>query len=112
MAATADTVRLIRESPGDQLRSNLRNYGDEYRPFTWEEARRDLSGVSEGRGLNIAYEAVDRHASGDRRDHVAICWLGRKQRKEYTYADLSRLSNRFADPLQRPGIQKGDRVCA
>ena len=36
-----------------------------------------LDGLPGGRGLNIAHEAVDRHAAGPRRDRVALRWLGR-----------------------------------
>ena len=34
--------------------------------FTWAEARSRLDGLPDGKGLNIAHEAVDRHAAGPR----------------------------------------------
>ena len=38
--------------------------------------RAELDGLPGGRGLNIAHEAVDRHAAGPRAERVALRWLG------------------------------------
>jgi acetyl-CoA synthetase len=90
-------------APGKRLR----------RRFSWDEARQALDGLPGGRGLNIAHEAVDRHARGHRRDHVAIRWLGRRgEIQEYTFGELARLTNRFANVLRALGVGAGDRVCA
>lgn len=90
---------------------NLRNYKQEYAAFSWEQARGELDGLPDGRGLNIAHEAVDRHASGARRDHLALRWLGKHgERQDYSYDELSHLTNRFANVLQQLGGGKGDRV--
>jgi acetyl-CoA synthetase len=54
---------------------------------------------------------VDRHASGPRRDHLALRWLGKRgEIRDYTYQQLSKLSNRFANVLKDLGVGKGDRV--
>ncbi len=45
-------------------------------PDAWAQARRLLDGLPGG-GLNIAHEAVDRHAPGRARDRVALRWLGK-----------------------------------
>lgn len=90
---------------------NVRDYDDARRMFSWEQARAELDGLPNGRGLNIAYEAVNRHASGSRCDHLAMRWLGRNgEVLDYTYGELDELSNRFANVLQRLGVTKGDRV--
>jgi len=79
--------------------------------FSWENARAELAGLPNG-GLNIAYEAVDRQVEAGLGKTVALRWLGKNgERREYTYADLAHLSNRFANLLERLGIGKGDRVC-
>ena len=44
---------------------NLVDYDDARRSFTWEAARAALDGLPGG-GLNIAHEAVTRHATGAR----------------------------------------------
>lgn len=90
---------------------NLVDYQRECDSFSWAAARRELDGLPGGRGLNIAHEAVDRHATGRLRDHVALRWLGKTgQRRDFTYAELSRLTNRFANVLSSLGVFKGDAV--
>jgi len=44
------------------VRPNLLDYPEACRSFTWERARQGISGLPGG-GLNIAHEAVDRHAT-------------------------------------------------
>jgi len=79
-------------------------------PLGFEQARRALAGLPGG-GLNIAYEAVDRHAAGARADRVAIRWLGAQgARRQITYRDLAALSNRFANVFRSLGLAKGDVV--
>jgi len=91
---------------------NLTNYDAARASFTWKSALGDLDGLPGG-GLNIAHEAVDRHAAGPRRDHLALRWLGKDgARVDYTYGALSALSSRFANVLQSLGIGKGARVYA
>jgi acetyl-CoA synthetase len=97
---------------GDLARPpNLPDYDAFRRGFSWEAARAALDGLPGGRGLNIAHEAVDRHAAGARRDQVAIRWLGLDgARREFTFADLARESSRFANVLRDLGVVPGDRV--
>jgi acetyl-CoA synthetase len=78
--------------------------------FSWTEARRQLSGLPGGRGLNIAYEAVDRHATGPRRDRVALRFSSRRGEIELTYGELAARTARFANVLRGLGVARGDRV--
>jgi acetyl-CoA synthetase len=79
--------------------------------FRWDAARRELDGLPGGRGLNIAHEAVDRHAAGPAAGRLAMRWLGKDGAvRDYRYADLRRLSNRFANVLLGLGVNPGDRV--
>ena len=92
---------------------NLTDYDRARHGFAWDDARKELEGLPRGQGLNIAHEAVDRHATGSRRDHLAIRWLGKNGKvQDYTYGRLQELTNRFANVLEGLGVQKGDRVCA
>jgi acetyl-CoA synthetase len=89
---------------------NLSDYHSIYAKFSWDSAFQYLDGLPGG-GLNIAYEAVDRHANGPLRDKVAIRWLGKGgEIRDYTYDDLRHLSNRFANILVRLGVERADRV--
>jgi acetyl-CoA synthetase len=88
---------------------NLADYDAAVRSFRWEEARALISGLPSG-ALNIAYEAVDRHAEGPLADHLAIRWLGKTTTHNLTFADLRRETNRFANVLRQLGIARGGRV--
>ena len=78
--------------------------------FSWEAEARELSGLPGG-GLNLAYEAVDRHAQGDRRLHTALRILDRNgDHRDVSYAELSVLTNRFANVLKKLGVAPGERL--
>jgi acetyl-CoA synthetase len=104
----------IAKSPRDwPVAPNLADYEAARAAFSWTGARGDLSGLPGGQGLNIAHEAVDRHAAGPRAEHLALRWLGKSGAvRDYTYRDLRALTNRFANVLSGLGITKGDRVYA
>ena len=90
---------------------NLTDYERARTEFSWASARRTLVGLPGGRGLNIAHEAVDRHASGARAGRLALRWLGKQGGvRDFTYAELRRLTNRFANVLSGLGVGKGERV--
>ncbi len=90
---------------------NVVDYDRARREFSWEAARRRLDGLPAGRGLNIAHEAVDRHARGAHGDRVAFRWIARDGTvTQATYAELAARTNRFANLLRDLGIGKGDRV--
>ena len=78
----------------------------------WKAARAELAGLPDG-NMNIAWEAVDRHTHSGQGDAVALIWLGKNgERREIRYGELARLSDQFANALERLGIGKGERVCA
>jgi acetyl-CoA synthetase len=92
---------------------NVTDYEAARAGFSWAEARAALDGLPGGRGLNIAHEAVDRHAAGARATQVAIRWLRRDGSiTEATYADLKEQTNRFANGLRALGVAPGERVFA
>ncbi|HLF50828.1 acetate--CoA ligase [Flavobacterium sp.] len=90
---------------------HLLDYEKVLASFSWENTARELSGLPDGKGLNIAHEAIDRHANIRLKDTVALRFI-RKDRSfdEYTYAAMKKQTSKFANVLQNLGIQKGERV--
>lgn len=101
---------IVKTPSADPVAPNMRDYEAERSAFSWPQAGALLGGLPGG-GLNIAYEAVDRHAAGALRSKTAIRWLGKNgQTRDFSYGELSRLSNRFANVLRALGVAKGERV--
>jgi acetyl-CoA synthetase len=108
-----DWSPIIKTARDRRLPPRLADYDAVRKTFSWEAARAQLDGLPDGGGLNIAYEAVDRHAAGLRADHVAIRWLAKDGRvRDFGYAELARLTARFANALTGLGLSRGDRVFA
>ncbi len=103
-------LERIRKRPEDRAGANLRDYDEYVRTFSWAQARALLDSLPGG-GLNIAYEAIDRHVKAGRGGKLALRWIGRDDTiQDFTYAALAAAVNRFANVLAQRGITKGDRV--
>ena len=101
---------IIHKSAADfRVPPHLSDYEAQCLSFSWPAARAELAGLPGG-GMNIAYEAVDRHARGAHRDRPAFRFLGMETAHEMSFAELSKQTNRFANVLQKLGVQKGERV--
>jgi acetyl-CoA synthetase len=109
--ADAENREIVKSPKDGAVRAILLDYDRARALFSWAEARRDLDGLPGGAGLNIAHEAVDRHAIGTHCNHLAIRWLGKDGTvRDFSYGRLRELTNRFANALRSLGIGKGDRV--
>ncbi len=106
-----DIPPVIHKTASDlRVRPHWTDYEGARKQDVWGEARRALQGLPGG-GLNIGFEAVDRHAQGRRRAHCALRFVARDaDALELSYGELAPLSNRFANVLQQLGIGKGDRL--
>jgi acetyl-CoA synthetase len=104
---------IVKARPASSAVPNLADYERARREFSWAGARATLDGLPGGRGLNIAHEAIDRHASGPLQKRVALRWISRAgDRRDFTYADLGEQTSRFANVLKTLGVAKGDVVAA
>ena len=66
-----------------------------------------------GGKCNVAYNCVDRHAQGAKKDKVAYIFVPEpvdQPTQKITYAMLEKEVNKFANGLKSLGVQKGDRV--
>ena len=89
---------------------NIIDYSQVYKTFKWDDVASNFQGLPSG-GLNIAHEAIDRHANGPLADKIALLWLGEnKERKTYTFAEMKKQTAKFANILTSLGLSKGDRV--
>ncbi|WP_299649276.1 acetate--CoA ligase [uncultured Tateyamaria sp.] len=90
--------------------ANMVSYEDTRAVFTWEAARDQMSGLPNG-GLNIAFEAIDRHVAAGHGDQVAMRWIAKSgARTDFTYREMHVATNRFANVLRSRGIERGDKV--
>lgn len=69
--------------------SNMQSYLEACRTFSWQTARGELDGLPNGKGLNIAYEAVTRHAKSEIKEHLTIRWLSKKNRLKISLTHYS-----------------------
>jgi len=101
----------IEKRPSDfHLQPNLIDYENERERFSWENVAEQFEGLPSG-GLNIAHEAIDRHANSNLADKKALIWLSQKgEVREYSFSDLKKETSKFANVLKSLGIGKGDRV--
>ncbi|MDE3738924.1 acetate--CoA ligase [Pseudomonas resinovorans] len=78
--------------------------------FSWNNEASTLAGLPDG-GLNLTFEAVDRHARGPQPDRVALRLLDRAgQASDISFRELSLQTNRFAHLLQGLGVSAGERL--
>ena len=83
---------------------------DNVTEFDWQQMFDELDWLPGG-GLNKAHEAIDRHANGPKRDKIAMIWEGKNgEREDYTFGDMKRETDKFANVLKSLGIETGDRV--
>ncbi|MCH8087963.1 MAG: AMP-binding protein, partial [Chloroflexi bacterium] len=93
-----------------KVKPNIQDYHESQRDFSWDRLKKELDGL-EGGGLNLAYEAIDRHVKKGKGEKVAFYWEGAKGEEEvYTFAQFKVQSDKFANVLQGLGVEKGDRV--
>jgi acetyl-CoA synthetase len=89
---------------------NLKNYEEAYKNFDWKEVEKEFSWFETGR-VNMAYEAIDRHAETFRKNKVALYYRDASRNEKYTFKEMKEMSNKVANVLKQVAeIEKGDRV--
>jgi len=65
-----------------------------------------------GGRTNIAYNAVDRHLSGHRKNKLALIWESEdgRSRRTFSYFSLNQEVSRMANIFKAMGVRRGDRV--
>lgn len=90
--------------------NNLPNYEEAYANFNWEEVNKNFTWNETGR-VNMAYEAIDKHAKSDRKNKVALYYQDGSRKEKYTFKEMKEFSNKAGNVLKNYGdVEKGDRV--
>ena len=89
---------------------NLSDYQNTRESFDWSDVEKELDWLPNG-GLNLAYEAIDRHVAKGNGEKLAMIWEGKNGEKEtYSYDQMRIETNKFANSLLNLGVKKGERV--
>ncbi|KIL41204.1 acetyl-CoA synthetase [Gordoniibacillus kamchatkensis] len=88
---------------------NMNNYEETRAGFRWEDVEASFSWATSGK-VNMAYEAIDRHAASSRAGKIALHYSDPQREASYTFADMKRESDKFGNVLRGLGVGKGDRV--
>ena len=111
-------LRIYRESIADPVKFWEKVAHEEIfwfspwkRGFFWDKDKVIIRWF-EGAKLNVAYNCLDRHLQGARKNKAAIIWQGEPEDdvRTLTYQELHREVSRFANVLKKMGVKKGDRV--
>ncbi|WP_078430112.1 acetate--CoA ligase [Alkalihalobacterium alkalinitrilicum] len=99
----------VQALPATKGNHNLKNYNETATNFDWNTVEKEFSWSNTGK-VNMAYEAIDRHALSDKKDKVALYYSDAKRDEKYTFEQMMQMSNRAGNVLKSVGVNKGDRV--
>lgn len=88
----------------------LADYDQTAKNFKWSDVEKEFSWYETGL-VNIAHEAVDRHADSYRKNKVALYYKDADRKEAYTYDQMKKMTNKAANVLRNfSTLDKGDRV--
>ncbi|GAE34166.1 acetate--CoA ligase [Halalkalibacter akibai] len=99
----------VQALPSKQGNHNLPSYEEAVQSFDWKTVESEFSWGTTGK-VNLAYEAIDRHAEGQKKNKVALYYSDVNRVEQYTFEDMKRNSNKAGNILKEAGVVKGDRV--
>ncbi|GAA0436858.1 MAG: acetate--CoA ligase [Bacillota bacterium] len=100
----------MQKIPVKEGNHNLKDYEKVRETFSWDDMKKHFSWNETGK-VNIAYEALDRHAENpEKKDQVALLYSDPDREEKVTFGDLRDESNKFANVLRKYNVKKGDRV--
>lgn len=100
-------VEALPALPG---KHNLHNYDEVSSQFDWSNVEKEFSWYETGK-VNMAYEAIDRHAESHRKNKVALYYMDQTRKETYTFYEMKRMTNRAANMLKsHSDLEKGDRI--
>ena len=107
--STKQKIEVIKKPQSTLFKPNLSDYDEFYRSANWEKSEESL-GLKE-EYLNIADWIFERHKGTDVWNKSAlIIDSGKQDVSTYSYERLYRLSNKWANALQKLGVKRQDKV--
>ncbi|MEW9500702.1 acetate--CoA ligase [Jeotgalibacillus marinus] len=89
---------------------NMESYENTVSSFDWKEVEKNFSWYETGK-MNMAYEAIDRHAESEKKNKVALYYRDANRNEKYTFREMKEMTNKAANVLKSHGdVEKGDRV--
>ncbi|SDJ68907.1 acetate--CoA ligase [Salimicrobium halophilum] len=88
---------------------NIDEEWKEGEPFHWERVHPEFTWYETGK-VNMTYECVDRHVEQGRGEKKALWYFSEHEEQSWTYLDLQKEVNRWANVLKNHGVGKGDFV--
>lgn len=88
---------------------NMKNYEETHANFDWKDIEKNFSWYETGK-VNMAYEAIDRHAESSKKDKIALYYSDNQREESVTFGQMKEKSNQFGNVLRGLGIGKGERV--
>ncbi|WP_315905786.1 acetate--CoA ligase [Priestia koreensis] len=95
--------------PVKQGEHNLQDYEQTYKTFNWSEVEKEFSWSKTGK-INVAHEAIDRHANSYRKNKVALYYRDGERNEKYTYKEMKDFSDKAANVFKQADVEKGDRI--
>ena len=101
---------VMKMLPAVQGEYQLEDYDRTVAEFNWTDVEKEFSWYESGL-MNIAHEAVDRHAESYRKNKVHFIIKMQIEKKSYTYNEMKKMSNKAANVLRNhSSLEKGDRI--
>ncbi|NGP44197.1 acetate--CoA ligase [Bacillaceae bacterium SIJ1] len=88
----------------------LQDYYETRKKFSWTDVEKAFSWYETGK-VNMAYEAIDRHAESERKNKIALHYRDHSRAESYTFLEMKELTNKAGNILRNEAeVKKGDRV--
>lgn len=99
----------IQTFPAIKGNYHLDDYEKTVEGFDWTQVEEQFTWFKTGK-MNIAYEAIDRHAQSEKKNKIALFYKDVDRREKYTFKEMAEKTNKAGNVLKELGVKKGDRV--
>ncbi|MBN1385975.1 acetate--CoA ligase [Candidatus Woesearchaeota archaeon] len=87
---------------------NLKDYDTARSSFDRSIADKELEFFEDGK-MNAAHNAIDRHVPSIG-GKTALIWTDGSWERKYSFSDMKKLTNKFANAIRKLGVKRGEKV--